>query len=355
MSNETQSLPRGSRFLLTAACVVVVIAGLKAAGSLVLPVLVAGLLAIVCIPPMRRLQGWGVPAVLAIVVIGAVAILVVVLITVVVGNSISNFTASLPEYRERLDAMLGGVLGWLDGHGIAVSGDKRLTDMLDSAALMGLVADTTGALLDALSNLFVILLIMIFMLFEPSGFSGKLRRALGKPDADLAAYAHAADQVYSYLYIKGGLSLLTGVLVMGVVALAGVDFPVLWGLVAFLFNFVPNIGSIIAAVPAVLLALIQLGPGPAAFVGGGYVVVNVVIGNVIEPRVMGSRLGLSTLVVFLSLIFWNWVWGPLGMLLSVPLTVIVKIMLEHTEDFRPVAILLGPAGAPEPPSEPEEE
>jgi hypothetical protein len=126
----------------------------------------------------------------------------------------------------------------------------------------------------------------------------------------------------------------------------GVDFPFLWGLLAFFLNFVPNIGSVMASLPPILMALIQHGPGRALLVMLGYVVINMVIGNMLEPRLMGRRLGLSTLVVFLSLLFWGWVWGPIGMLLSVPLTVVLKILLEHSEDFRWLAVLLGPGGEP---------
>ena len=114
----------------------------------------------------------------------------------------------------------------------------------------------------------------------------------------------------------------------------------LWAVLAFLFNYIPNIGSIIAAVPAVLLAFVQLGPATASFTALGFVVSNMVMGNVIEPRYMGRGLGLSTLVVFLSLIFWGWLLGTVGMLLSVPLTMIVKIALESSPDTRWVALLL---------------
>ena len=114
----------------------------------------------------------------------------------------------------------------------------------------------------------------------------------------------------------------------------------LWGLVAFLLNYVPNLGSIIAAVPAVLLALVQYGVGHALLVLMGYVAVNMLLGNLLEPVLMGRRLGLSTLVVFLSLVFWGWVWGPVGMLLSVPLTMIAKIFLENTRDLAWLAVML---------------
>ncbi len=139
---------------------------------------------------------------------------------------------------------------------------------------------------------------------------------------------------------KTYISAATGVLVGSFLSLLGVDFAVLWALVAFLLNYIPNIGSIIAAVPAVLLALIQFGLGAALVTASGYIVVNMVMGNMIEPRLLGRKLGLSTLVVFLSLIFWGWLWGPMGMLLSVPLTMIVKILLENSAQFHSLAKLM---------------
>ncbi len=132
-------------------------------------------------------------------------------------------------------------------------------------------------------------------------------------------------------------------------AALGVDFPALWGLLAFLLNYVPTIGSFIAAVPALLLALIQLGPLTAAVAGIGFFVINVLMGNVVEPRYMGRGLGLSTLVVFVSLVFWGWMLGPVGMLLSVPLTMTAKIAMEANPSSAWLAVLLGPAEkAPDP-------
>ena len=130
------------------------------------------------------------------------------------------------------------------------------------------------------------------------------------------------------------------ILAVFLIAAMGLAFPMVWGLLAFLLNCVPSIGAIIAAIPAVLFALVQHGPGSALVVAIGYIVVNTAIGSLLEPHLIGRTLGLSTLVVFLSLVFWGWVWGPLGMLLSVPLTMIVKIFLENSEDLRWVAVML---------------
>lgn len=159
--------------------------------------------------------------------------------------------------------------------------------------------------------------------------------------SELDKYSLIINGVNRYLGIKTLTSLVTGIVIAVWLAIQGVDFPVMWGVFAFMLNYIPNIGSIIAAVPAVLLALIQLGPLPAGMAAIGFLVVNILVGSVIEPKVMGQGIGLSVLVVFLSLAFWGWVLGPVGMLLSVPLTMAVKIALSGRESTKWLSILLG--------------
>ncbi|RMH36256.1 MAG: AI-2E family transporter [Deltaproteobacteria bacterium] len=342
--------PRTSQPLVAAACLVVVIGGLKLAAPVLLPVLMAAFVAVVAIPPIRWLERRGAPTWLAFALIVVAAAASLVFFIGVVGVSIDRFTEQLPVYQQRLDRLIANGLAAMRDLGLDIA-PAELSAKIGTSRILDVVGNTVGQLLGALSNLALVLLIVIFMLTEAHGFSGKLRRALGDPDADLSHWTEAAARVYQYLFIKAIVSAATGVLVSLVTWALRVDFPLLWGLVAFLFNFVPNIGSIIAAIPAVLLALVQNGPLNATLVTGGYVAINMVIGNIVEPRVMGERLGLSTLVVFLSLVFWGWLWGPVGMLLSVPLTVVVKIVLEHSRELRGVAVLLGPADAPPPPGD----
>jgi predicted PurR-regulated permease PerM len=206
---------------------------------------------------------------------------------------------------------------------------------------MQLAASMFSGLGGMLTNAFLILLTVVFILLEASGFPTKLSAIFSNAEGMFADLDRITNSVKYYLAIKTLTSLVTGVCIAIWLAVQGVDFPILWGLLAFLFNFVPSIGSIIAAIPAVLLAFIQLGIGSALFTVLGYGIVNVVIGSVIEPRVMGRGVGLSALVVFISLVFWGWVLGPIGMLLSVPLSIILKIVLENNEDTRWIAILLG--------------
>jgi predicted PurR-regulated permease PerM len=205
---------------------------------------------------------------------------------------------------------------------------------------MRLVANTLSGLGGVLTNGFLILLTVAFILTEASSFPTKLHRVLDRPDRSLEGFDHFLETVKRYMAIKTWVSLATGAIVWLALWLIGVDYPLLWGVVAFLLNYVPNIGSIIAAIPAVLLAIIQLGWGHAVGVILLYVAINVIIGSIIEPKFMGKGLGLSTLVVFLSLIFWGWVLGPVGMLLSIPLTMTVKIAMDHNEETRWIAVLL---------------
>ena len=191
-----------------------------------------------------------------------------------------------------------------------------------------------------LTNSFLILLTVIFILFEASSFQQKVEAAFGDPKGTLAQVQKITEAVNNYLAIKTIASLGTGVIVAILVWVLRIDFPVIWGLLAFLLNFIPNLGSIIAAIPPVLLGYIQFGIGRALLVAAGFGVVNLVFGNVVEPKLMGRKLGLSTLVVFPSLIFWGWVWGPAGMLLSVPITMVVKIALESNPSTRWISILL---------------
>ena len=337
-------LPTGARLLLTAACAVIVIAGLRAASSLVIPILIAGILSLLCYLPMEAMQRRGVPRWLSVVVVIAVAAITIVALVGVGSAAVDRFSSEESNLASELNKKIQLITEFLRDEEILDSSQQdKIQSLIAPGRIMHFVSGATAEFFSVLSNLFVILLVMAFMLVEAHDFGPKILRAFGSSASAMDQLTRIKNSIAGYLAIKSGVSLLTGVLVGVFLAVLGVDFPVLWGMVAFLFNFIPTIGSIIAAVPAVAVAWIGQGGGTALVVIAGYVAVNVVVGNVLEPRIMGQRLGLSTLVVFISLLFWSWVWGPVGMLLSVPLTVALKIVLAHIDDLRPIAVLLGPA------------
>lgn len=339
MSSPGRRQDRGARFLVVAASLVVVVAGLREASQLVLPFLTAVFLAVVSLPVMAWLRKRKVPTPLAVLSTVAAAATVVSVLGAVVGRSVNEFAQVAPQYQARLQELTAGVVAWVDGLGLPAL-ESSLLDYANADALLNLLGNTLGALAAVLSNAFLVLLAVIFILFEAAGFRAKFRVAFGEREASMARFSQMTQQVQNYLAIKTVVSLSTGVLAGVWVWALGLDFPLLWGLVAFIFNYIPNLGSIFAAIGPVLLAIVQFGPGRAFVVAIGYVAINVVFGNVVEPLLLGRRLGLSTLVVFLSLVFWGWLWGPMGMLLSVPLTMVMKIALENTEDLRWIAVML---------------
>ncbi len=334
-----------SNLLITTAALVVVIAGMQAATSLLVPFLLAAFIAIICLPPLNWLTRHNISAGIAVLIITLALLLVGSLVGAFVGASVADFSHNLPGYQARLNDQTATLLAWLAGFGLDIN-SQLLRENLDPSAAMGMAGTLLSGLGNVLANTFLIVLTVIFLLIEATALPNKWA-AMGTDAPATAGFGKFLDSVNAYMAIKGWVSLATGIIITIWLAVLGVDYPLLWGLLAFLFNFVPNIGSIIAAIPAVLLALVQFGPGVAIGAGAGYLVVNIVMGNVVEPRFMGKGVGLSTLVVFISLVFWGWVLGPVGMLLSVPLTMVVKLALEARQDTRWVAILLGPDIEPE--------
>jgi len=328
-----------ARFLVVAAAFVIVVSGLKMAGALLVPFLLAVFIAMIVSPLLGWLKDRGIPGGLAILLIVLLILLVGLLLTAVIGSSVDNFRQDIPAYSAKLSAMSEGVQQWLSLRGIVI--DQQLwQNSFDPSVVMSFAGSTLASFGNVMTNAVMILLTVIFILAENMGFGEKLRLARGS-DISQEWLTKFSESVHSYLAIKTAISLLTGLLIFIWLSILGVDYAVLWGLVAFLLNFVPTVGSFIAAVPAVLLATVQLGVFHAGLTLTGFVVVNLVMGNFVEPRWMGRGLNLSPLVVFVSLVLWGWVLGPVGMLLSIPLTIMIKIALENQEETRWIGVLLG--------------
>ncbi|VAX06912.1 Uncharacterized UPF0118 membrane protein [hydrothermal vent metagenome] len=326
--------------LIALAALVVIIAGMRAIVPILVPFLLSVFIAVACRSPMSWLTRHKVPASLAVLIVITGLMIAFFLTALFVGSSLSDFTRTLPQYQDKLHGLTASLLNTMQQRGMDTSG-LDLESIIDPSAVMRLVQSLLGSLGKVLSNTFLILLTIVFILLEASSFPAKLQAMPGHTEASMARFQRIISGVNDYIAIKSVISLGTAVLVTLALYIIGVDYPVLWGFLAFLLNFIPNIGSIIAAVPAVLLALIQLGAGAAGATALVYLLVNFIIGNFVEPRLLGRGVGLSTLIVFLSLIFWGWLLGPVGMLLSVPLTMTLKIALEANTQSRWLAIWLG--------------
>ncbi len=326
--------------LINLAAFVIIVAGMKAASSLVVLLLLSVFIVVLVGPMFLAMQRRGMPSWVAMLVL-IVGLTVVVSVGVhAVRISLEDIARQLPRYQENLQQQVGTVLVWLEGHGVEMPEQGIRRAIVENSSVR-VIRDGITAATHVLGRAFVVLLIAIFILLEAAILPKKLRSLPGLSEESFGRLTLVIDNVRKYMGMKTVMSLLTGVLVGGFAWVCGVDNPVLLGVLAFVLNFIPNIGSIMAAVPGILLAFIEFGLGRAVVVAVGYLVINVGVSNVIEPRYMGRGLGLSPMVIVITLIFWAWVLGPLGMLLAVPLTMALKVALESLPETRGLALLMG--------------
>ena len=407
MNSLPQQTERGTSYLYMMAAFFIVTAGLRMAQDLIQPLLLSAFIAVIAVPiyawlVRKKVASW---LALLLVILGVVLLLLLVMWIVI--TSLSDFTARQDHYAvqlrlrtqpfrdsvERLfpqrpsaDSTEKQILdptesnaqaepeknaegsddkpdrpqvmdpltsGELFGTKNAVSAPRlqqswreTMMSQFDPGKLISLAAWMLGSIGMMLSDMILVLLTVIFILMEASSFSSKLRLAFGENQETLARYQKIVENVRSYLMIKTAMSGLTGLLIACWLWLFGVPYAGLWGMIAFLLNYIPNIGSILAAVPALIVAWLDLGMLSCVGCAVGYLAVNVIIGNIVETRMMGRGMGLSALVVFCSMVFWGWALGPVGMLLSVPLTMAVRIGFESFDDTKWIGILLGSNESP---------
>lgn len=329
----------GLKIVIMLGMLVIVLAGIRFAADIIVPFILALFIAVVLNPLVQRMVRLRVPRVLAISLLIGVIILGMVLLLAYLGNSLNELARTLPVYRDSLLAPLQQLDPWLHRVGIDVS-VEQLQTFIDPNAAMTLVTSLLTQLSNAMTSIFLLLLTVVFMLIEVPQLPAKLQQLMARPAEGMGAIQRALDSVTHYLVLKTAISVVTGLVVWGMLTLLEVRFAFVWGLLAFALNYIPNIGSVLAAIPPIGQVLAFSGFYDALIVLSGYLLINLVFGNILEPRMMGRGLGLSTLVVFLSLIFWGWLLGPVGMLLSVPLTIMVKIALEQTAGGQSIAVLL---------------
>lgn len=332
-----------AQWMLTAAAAVVLIAGLRAAEALILPVLFAAMLSVLAAPGVGLLTQRRVPKVLAVAIVVVGLVVPLAGIGAIIASSLGGLEEATPRYAEAYQGFMDSVAGLLDRLPAWLRRDPA---ELEYGGLLGSVLEWVSSSLSSvvvvLGNIVVVGLVLTFVLLEASTFPDKLELAFDRGQGPRLKAREATRRIARYLAVKTAFSTVTGILCWGVCVVLGIELAGLWGLLAFMLNYIPNVGSIIAVVPPLLLALVGPSWLTVFWLAGAYLAINFVLGNLLEPRFMGRSLGLSPLVVVLSLVFWTWMWGPAGALLSGPLTVIVKLSLEADPDTRWLAVLLGP-------------
>ncbi|WP_051505400.1 AI-2E family transporter [Sulfurospirillum arcachonense] len=327
------------KVLISLAAFVVIVAGVKASSSIVVPFLLSIFIATISAPAIFWLEKLRLPRILAFLIVLGCVVFVLLGFGYILSTSVDSFLSNTPQYTAKIMDMVGSTKGILDRFGIEIS-RANLETMFDPSGLLNFAGGFLKSFSNVLSKSFIIFLGVTFMLFETSSLRTKIYLLTKKDESKENPFEKFSKKLNSYLAIKTVISLLTAILVTIGLLLIGVDFAFLLGVIVFLLNYIPSIGSVIAAIPAVLVALVGLDMTSIIWVISLYLVVNIVMGNVVEPRYMGKGLGLSVVVIFFSLIFWGWVLGSVGMFLAVPLSMTIKIAFESNPSTQAIAMLL---------------
>ncbi len=330
---------KGLRFWVIAASFVIVVAGIKEASNLVTIFLIALFLTAISLSPFLWLRRKKIPDVIALLIVIVGILIVLYFFGFLLSKSISGFSEKVALYEQNLVSTWESIYNMLHGQGL-IDEQFRISSFLKSDSIISSSKGFVTGFTKLISNPFLVFFIFIFMMLEVKSF-GKKMQFLSKES--LPELEKIVKNIRVYFGIKTITSFATGLIIYISLLVIGVDFALLWGLIAFILNFIPNIGSIVAAIPVVILAFIQLGVVKGIITGVVYLVVNSIIGSIIEPPLMGRNLGLSPLVVFVSLLFWGYILGPVGMLIAAPLTMILKIVFDTRENTRGFGIILGDA------------
>jgi AI-2 transport protein TqsA len=353
-TKSKEGVQGAGRTLILLGVLVLVVAGLKAGQAFFLPVLLAFFVATVSFPITQALTKRRVPKALAVLAtvmfdfsfIAAIGVLGVTLVGDLQQKWDQRYAGQVSQQvRESSESLAVKLEQW----GVEDAKDKIQVAMENNLAnlqnirferIWDFSAGLLGHVVGFFGTVLVILILTIFMLSEARMFGRRLEAISHARGPNLERILSATHDIQRYLAIKTGVSLLTGFLAGVLCWAAGLDFYVLWGILAFALNYIPVVGSLVAGGPPVVLALLVAGIPNALVVAGGYLLINNFLGNFIEPMLVGRRFGISTLVVVTSVLFWGWVWGPLGMLLAVPLTMMLKVVLEGSEEFRWIGIAI---------------
>ncbi len=340
MKTQMNSSSPITKTLIVCASLVIIVAGMKAAAAILVPFLLAVFIAIIVTPIYFTLQRIGLnPAVSLLVMITAVILIggVGILITMA---SIDDFQENRRKYPDQYSAQMEQVETWLRQWRL-MEENQTFGNLIDGQVVMGYLARVAGTIRDLLGQGTLILIVVIFILLEAATMPDKIRAIPGLSDDNWQRMTQIVGDTRRYITLKTVTSAVTGVLIWLLLKVLRVDSAEFLGLLAFVLNFVPAIGSIIAGIPGVLLAFVLHGPITAVIATVGYLAVNFGVSNGLEPKIMGRGLGLSPLVIIIAMFFWGWVLGPIGMLLSVPLAMTAKIALESDEETRWIALLMG--------------
>ena len=324
-------LPRGLLMLFGGAAAVITVAGLRSVSDIVAPAFLALVLTIAAHPMRGWLKRRGLPGWLATVVMIVTVYSVLLGLALSLVVSIARLATLLPQYHDDLSRLVVNATDWLTALGVSERQIRSVAEAFDVGQLVELASGVVSGLAGAMSNLVFVVTLLLFLAFDSAWFPARLSvsdRDGGGVGQALAAFASGTR---TYLVVSTIFGLIVAILDVGLLYLLAIPLPLLWGLLAFITNYSPNIGFVVGLIPPALLGLLEGGVGGALAVVLGYCLLNVVIQSVIQPKFVGDAVGLSPSLTFLSLVFWAWAFGPLGALLAIPLSLLTRALLVDAD------------------------
>ena len=321
------------------ACTIVLLAGIKVASEIVIILFLAIFISSIFSTVLNLLQNKGFPRFFAYIVVLSIFIGATLFTVYIINLSLQDFLSNIDAYQEKLNKLIISTIALAGQYGYQIDKDA-IFDTLNVGSFFGVTTTLIGSIGSFLSKFLLVIIGVAFILAETKSSQTKLKMLFGKNQKSFEHFELFSHNIKKYFIVKSFTSLLTGVLIGFMLILFGVDYPILWGFIAVLFNFVPVIGSLVAAIPAILLSLIELDIQTTAYIMVLYFIINISISNILEPKLMGKELGLSPLVIFFSLILWGWLLGIVGMFLAVPITMTLKIAFNSNHQTKWIALLM---------------
>jgi len=338
----TNNLPRYTKMhpLFYIAAGIIVIAGFKIGAPIINPVLMAVFFSVIIYHPIYWLKRKGVNGKLSIFIVVIGLVIVLFGMGGAVTRSIIQFTQNLPYYKNELHEITRSSIAMLNGYGLDISSES-VSDNVNAGSALGYASKFLTGVGGLLGQITLLILVAAFILGETNSFPIKLKVVLKDPEVSLDNITIISRNIRYYLGIKTLTGLIGGTAITVILFIMKVEYAIIWGILVWLMRYIPNIGSVIAAIPIMLFVLIQDGLTGVLYIGIAYGIINFVLGQIIEPKFLAKGMNLSTLAVFLSLVFWGWILGDVGLLLAVPITMGMKISLEARENSRWIAVMLG--------------
>lgn len=341
--------------LVASAALVITLAGMRSVAGIIGPAFLALVLTVTVHPLRQRLERTGLAEWLASTLTLVVVYLVLILLTLSLVVSVGRLAALVPTYGPQINDLWVDFATWLGDQGVKRAQVDAVISAFDAGSLVSVATDLLGGIVGVLTDLFFLATLLLFLVFDTTGTSRTLATLAHERPALVDALRRFAQGTRSYMGVSAGFGFIVAVIDSVALLLLGIPGAFVWGVLAFVTNFIPNIGFVLGVVPPAVIALLEGGPGLMLAVVLVYSVINVVIQTVIQPRIVGDAVGLSATITFLSLVFWAWLIGPLGALMAVPLTLVLRALLvEADPGSRWVLPLLsgkdtpGPAPGPAP-------